>query len=71
MVIPPKEPDGMANSVDPDQTTAPGAVLSGTTLFAQTCLSKNIGSLIGRIPNGVFSTFATYNMLRKNKYIGR
>ena len=34
----PKAADGMANSVDPDQT-AP------STLFAQTCLSDNIGSL--------------------------
>ena len=31
----PKDADGMANSVDPDQT-AP----SGSALFAQTCLSK-------------------------------
>ena len=29
--------DGMANSVDPDQTE--GAVCSGSTLFAQICLS--------------------------------
>ena len=33
----PKHADGMANSVDPDQTAPP--------LFAKTCLSKNIGSL--------------------------
>ena len=32
--------DGMANSVDPDQT-AP----SGSILFAQACLSENLGSL--------------------------
>ena len=32
--------DGMANSVDPDQT----AVWSGSALFAQTCLSENLGS---------------------------
>ena len=36
--------DGIANSVDPDQT-ALGAVWSGSALFAQTCLSKNLGSL--------------------------
>ena len=30
----PKDPDGMANSADPDQT-AP-------SLFAQTCLSENL-----------------------------
>ena len=29
--------DGMANSVDPDQI--------GSTLFAQTCLSENLGTL--------------------------
>ena len=35
----------MANSVDPDQTAPLGAVWSGSTLFAQTCLSKNLESL--------------------------
>ena len=33
----PKDADGMANSVDPEQT--------GSTLLAQTCLSKHLGSL--------------------------
>ena len=46
----PNDADGIANSVDPDQTapsqTAPlGAVLSGSALFAQTFLSENLGSL--------------------------
>ena len=41
----PKDADGMANSVDPDQTAPVGAVWSGSTLFAQTCLSENLGSL--------------------------
>ena len=36
----PKDADGMANSVDPDQT----AVWSGSTLSAQACLSEKIGS---------------------------
>ena len=42
----PKDAEGIANSVDPDQT-APllGAVWSGSALFAQTCLSKNLGKL--------------------------
>ena len=31
--------DGMANSVDPDQAAALGAVRSGSTMFDQTCLS--------------------------------
>ena len=33
----PKDAEGIANSVDPDQT--------GSALFAQTCLSKNLGKL--------------------------
>ena len=37
--------DGMANSVDPDQTAPLGAVLSGSALFALAYLSKNLGSL--------------------------
>ena len=40
----PKDAEGMANSVDPDQT-APLADWSGSALFAQTCLSENLGSL--------------------------
>ena len=35
----------MANSVDPTQIAPLGAVLSGSTLSAQTCLSENLGSL--------------------------
>ena len=34
----PKDAEGIANSVDPDQT-------AGSALFAQTCLSENLGSL--------------------------
>ena len=41
----PKDSDGMANSVDPDQTAPLGAVWSGSTLFAQICLSENLLSL--------------------------
>ena len=41
----PNDADGMANSVDPDQTAPLGAVWSGSALFAQTCLSENLGSL--------------------------
>ena len=37
--------DSIANSVDPDQTAPLGAVWSGSTLFAQTYLSENLGSL--------------------------
>ena len=41
-VMGPNDADGMANSVNPDQT-AP--LCYGSTLFAQTCLSVNLGSL--------------------------
>ena len=40
-----KDVDRIANSVDPAQTAPLGAVWSGSTLFAQTCVSKNLGSL--------------------------
>ena len=38
--------DGMANSVDPDQTAPLGAVWSGSALFAEAYLSENLGSLL-------------------------
>ena len=41
----PKDADGMANSVDPDQSAALGAVWFRSALFAQTYLSKNLGSV--------------------------
>ena len=41
----PNYADRMANSVDPDQTAPLGAVWSGSALFAQICLSENLGSL--------------------------
>ena len=44
-VISPNNADGMANSVDPDQTAPLGAVWSGSALFAQAYLSENLGSL--------------------------
>ena len=37
-----KDTDRMANSADADQTALLGAVGSRSTLFAQTCLSKNL-----------------------------
>ena len=37
--------EGMANSADLDQTAPQGAVWSGSTLFAQTSLSENLGAL--------------------------
>ena len=44
-VMSPNDADGMAKSVDPDQTAPLGAVWSGSALFAQTCLSENLGTL--------------------------
>ena len=44
-VMSPNDADGMANSVDPDQTAPLGAVWSGSALFAQAYLSENLGSL--------------------------
>ena len=44
-VMSPNDADGMANSVDPDQTAPLGAVWSGSALFAQTCLSENFRKL--------------------------
>ena len=44
-VMSPNDADGMANSVDPDQTAPLGAVWSGSTLFAQPYLSENLGTL--------------------------
>ena len=38
-----KHADGMANCVDPDQTAPLGAVLSGSTQFAKTCMSESWG----------------------------
>ena len=41
----PKDAEGIANSVDLDQTAPLGAVWSGSALFAQTSLSENLGKL--------------------------
>ena len=41
----PKDVEGIAKSVDPDQTVPLGSVSSLSTLFAQAYLSKNLGSL--------------------------
>ena len=44
-IMSPNDADGMANSVEPDQTAPLGAVWSGSALFAQAYLSENLGSL--------------------------
>ena len=62
----PNDADGMANSVDPDQTAPLGAVWSGSALFAQAYLSENLGSLCyvrGKDADGtmwIFSLFALF-----------
>ena len=45
-VMCPEDTDGMANSVDLDQIAPSGAVWSETTLFPQTCLPENLGSVL-------------------------
>ena len=52
-VMSPNDADGTANNVDPDQTAPLGAVWSGSALFAQACLSENLGSLwyFNKFPN--------------------
>ena len=40
--MPPKDADGMAKSVDPDQTAPSGAVWSGSALFAEPYLSQYV-----------------------------
>ena len=40
-----KDAEEIANSVDPDHTAPLGAVWSWSALFAQTCLSENLGTL--------------------------
>ena len=42
----PNNADGMANSVDPDQTAPIEAVWSGSALFAQAYLSENSRFLV-------------------------
>ena len=43
----PKDADRMTNSVDTDQTAPSEAVRSGSTLFAQACLSKIVPEPVG------------------------
>ena len=42
LLIGSKDADGMANSVDPDQTAPSGAVWSRSTLLAQNRLSEHL-----------------------------
>ena len=62
----PNDADGMANSVDPDQSAPLGAVWSGSALFAQAYLSENLGSL--RYFLAVFCSFFRMPNLQENKH---
>ena len=53
----PKDVDGIANSGDPDQTA-----WSGSTLFAQTYLSENLGT-IWYITNGSDQTGLVWSLI--------
>ena len=55
--------DGMANSEDPDL----GAVWSGSALFAQACLSENLGSL--RYSGLDISHFVTHTFYSKLNFV--
>ena len=65
-VMHPKDADGIANSVDPDQTAPLGAVWSGYALFAKTCPSENLGSLrYSKLTNlHDYRLFLLYNLYR-------
>ena len=47
MVFRQKDANAIANSEDPDQNAPLGAVWSGSALFAQTYLSKNLFITVG------------------------
>ena len=61
----PNNADGMANSVDPDQT----AVWSGSALFAQAYLSENLGSLKYLVLHVLPSLFLLFQIFHKNMSI--
>ena len=55
----PNNAAGIANNVDPDKTAPLGAVWSGSALFAQTYLSKNLRSLRYVILQPILIKFAS------------
>ena len=61
----PNDADGMANSVDPDQTAPLGAVWSGSALFAQAYLFENLGSLRYYYPSSqrFYQQYSVYTTL--------
>ena len=52
----PNDAEGIANSVDPDQTAPLGAVWSGSALFAKAYVSENLGSLRYSFPRNLGQT---------------
>ena len=66
----PKDADRIANSVDPDQTAPLGAVRSGSALFAQTCLSKNLGKITVTVDFDLFfAGVATATVLQLTSWL--
>ena len=59
-----KDVNGIADSVDPDQT-APRAVWSGSALSAQACLSENLGSLHRRTSYSATQPLSMSGLLNK------
>ena len=57
----PKDADGMANSIDPEQTASSEAVWSWSALFAETYLSQYIEFL--QLGQNIFSKFADKNFV--------
>ena len=67
----PKDADGMANSVDPDQTAPLRAVWSVSTLFAQTSLSANLADSMQPVcqltifPHSIVYTTLPHNLIKE------
>ena len=66
----PKDADGMANSVDPDQTASSEAVWSWSALFAETYLSQYIEFVRykGERFGGRKASTVWYSTYSKNNY---
>ena len=60
----PKDADGMANSVDPDQTASSEAVWSWSALFAETYLSQYIEFVRYSICKGAFKCFLVKGIIK-------
>ena len=65
----PKDADGMANSIDPDQTASSEAVWSWSALFAETYLSQYIEFVQYYLYRAFRKTQTSENMLAQLKPI--